>query len=219
MSGGPVGSSRHAGGTAGPRTLAGMPASPPDDRADDALVVEGKVVDAPREQRPRPAAPRIVDAWTSVAPKQATRTMTLLALLPLLVLPLALMGLRLPIALRPVLAVLAVAATGYAFWRLRRPVKRAYRVDTSGLTILTQHGEVLRLPFDSAADLRIELSGDGPGVTALVLRPRGPIEAGSRAVRTGDGSLRLGFPQHDAARLDAAIRAAGAAGYAGIVRR
>lgn len=195
-----------------------MPARPPEDRAEDATLVEGQVVDAPRQHRPPAVAPRLVDSWTSVAPKQATRTMTLVALLPLLVLPLVLMGTRLPVALRPLLALVALGVTGYAFWRLRRPVRRAYRVGTTGLAIVTQHGEVLRIPYDSAGDLRIELTGEGPGATTLVFSPRGPLEVGSRAVRRRDGRVQLGFPQHDAARLDAALRAAGAEGYAGIVR-
>ena len=40
-----------------------------------------------------------------------------------------------------------------------------------------------------------------------------------RNFRDSGGDVYVAVPQHDAARLDAAIRAAGAPGYRGIVRR
>ncbi len=195
-----------------------MPTTPADDRA--AEVVEGVVVDAPTP--PSSSAPprqlRVVDEWSSVAPKVATRTMTLIALAPLLILPFVLLATRLPAPVRPILALLAVAVTAYSYIKLRRPVRRTYQVSTAGIALVNQDGETVRLPYDSVSDLAIELSGADAGATAIVVQPRGPLQAGSRATKRPDGSVRIGFPHGDAARLDAAIRAAGATAYRGIVR-
>lgn len=201
-----------------------MPA--PDDptaRADDPVVVEGTVLGGqgpvPADAAPRPPL-RAVDAWSSPAPKRATRVATLIALSPLILLPFLLMATRLPVPLRPVLALVAVGLTVFAYVRSRKPGRQAYRVDRSGIRMLTPSDRPISLPFDSLDGLRIDLTGEGPGLTHLVFRPRGPIEASPRdAVRDSGGDVSVAVPQHDAARLDAAIRAAGAPGYRGIVRR
>lgn len=202
-----------------------MPA--PHDSQDDS-VVEGIVVDGPglADQTSRPtsassartSAPAVVDSWSSVAPKHATRTMTMVALAPLLILPLVMLATRLPGPVRPLLVILALVLTGYSYYKLRKPVRRSYQVATNGVALVNQDGETVRLPYDSMSDLAIELSGEGAGSTALVFRPRGPLEAGSRASKRPDGTVRVGFPQQDAARMDAAIRAADAVGYRGILR-
>ncbi len=180
-------------------------------------MVEGTILTPAQAPGERPPI-RLVDAWSSVAPKAATRTMTLVALAPLLLLPLVLLATRLPPMMRPILVVIALAVTGYSYHRLRKPVRRTYQVSTVGIALVHQDGETIRLPYDSMGDLAIELSGEGTGTTALAFAPRGPMEPGSRATKRPDGSVRLGFPQQDAARLDVALRASGAPGYRGIIR-
>ncbi len=193
-----------------------MPDEPLDPAAE---VVAGVVVpDGDAEPVVGRVVATVVDAWRSKAPKHTSRLVTLLGVAPLLVLPLVLMATRLPMVVRPVLVVLALVLTGYTYWRSRRPGWQTYEVDTTGRAVTTPaHREVL-LPFASLGGLRIELSGPGAGRTCLVFTPTGPYRGAGVTEPAPDGQVRLWFPQPDAPRLDAALRAAGAPGYRGIVR-
>jgi len=198
-----------------------MPLDPPKDaHRDSGHVVEGRVLEGTeaRQSRPGPREVRVVDGWMSLVPKHTTRTMTLLALSPILILPFLLMATRLPAPVRPVLVVVAIALTAYTYVKTRKPTKRLFRVTTDALTVGGAGSDSFHSTYDAMSDLRIELTGEEANIAALVFTPIGPFSLGSGAARQADGSLRLPLAQGDVARLDAALRTTGVVGYRGILR-